>query len=49
MQEYQVYNAIYLWENKELIVRQKPRALPIEELIEEMIKNNKQVVLQAMV
>lgn len=40
----QVYNAIYLWENKELIVGQKPRALSIEELIKETIKNNRQVI-----
>lgn len=40
----QVYNAVYEWENGELIEKKAPRALGIDELCEELGKVGKKVV-----
>lgn len=40
----QVYNAVYEWKNEELLEIKAPRALSVDELIEELIKLDKKVV-----
>ena len=40
----QVYNAVYEWRNGELFEIQAPRALSVDELIDELIKLDKKVV-----
>ena len=40
----QVYNAVYKWENEEISEVRAPRALSIEELTDELLKNDKKVV-----
>lgn len=40
----QVYNAVYEWQNGELLEIQAPRALSIDELIDELMKLDKKVV-----
>ncbi len=40
----QVYNAIYEWENEEILEVKAPRALSIEELTDELLKSGKKVV-----
>lgn len=40
----QVYNAVYEWQNGELLKIKEPRALSLDELIEELIKLDKKVV-----
>lgn len=40
----QVYNAVYEWQNGEILEIQAPRALSIDELIDELMKLDKKVV-----